>query len=114
VVVSHGHGPLKALLAPLFVTFDALLGAMGGDVRWHLPITAWGRLPATLGRVKHDRLVAGGALGGDTVWLLYRVPEEDAMSALSQALHVALRQCTHASLVSLVASLGLTALTLPP
>jgi hypothetical protein len=32
IAVSHSCGPLKALLAPLFATFDALLGAVGDDI----------------------------------------------------------------------------------
>jgi hypothetical protein len=32
VAIGRGHGPLKALLAPLFVAFGTLLGAAGGGV----------------------------------------------------------------------------------
>jgi hypothetical protein len=39
ITVGCGLGPLKGLLAPLFVAFDALLGAVGGDVRQHLLVT---------------------------------------------------------------------------
>jgi hypothetical protein len=85
-VISCGQGPLKALLVPLFAAFDALLGIVGGDVRQYLPVAAQGHLPASLGRVKHDHLIAGGALGSDAAWLLERVPEEVTLSALSQAL----------------------------
>jgi hypothetical protein len=80
VVIGHGHGPLKVLLALLFAAFDALLGAVGGDVRRRLPVAAQGYLPASLGRAEHDHLVAGGVLGGDVVQLLDHVPAEVAMS----------------------------------
>jgi hypothetical protein len=114
VAIGRGRGPLKALLANLFVPFDALLGAVGGDVRWCLPVAARGCLPASLGRAKHGLLIAGGVLGGDATRLLERVPEEVAMSTLSRALHVALGQRAHATLVSLAACLGLDAPFLPP
>jgi hypothetical protein len=84
--VSCGHGPLKVLLAPLFAAFDALLGIVGGDVRPCFPVTARGRVPTSLGRAKHDRLVAGGSLGGDAMRLLECVAEEVTLSALSQVL----------------------------
>jgi hypothetical protein len=32
VAVSHGRGPMKAMLVTLFAAFDAHLGAFGGDV----------------------------------------------------------------------------------
>jgi hypothetical protein len=48
VVIMVGRGPLKELLAPLFGTFDALLGAVGGDVERCLLVTAWGRIPTSL------------------------------------------------------------------
>jgi hypothetical protein len=92
---------LKALLAPLFAAFDALLGAVGSDVRWHHPTTARGHLSTSLGRVEHDCLIAGGALGGDVALLLKHVPEEVSMFALSWALRAVLRQCARATLVSL-------------
>jgi hypothetical protein len=114
VAVGRGHDPLKALLAPLFATFDTLLGAMGGDVERHLPITARGHLLASLGKAEHDRLIAGEALGGDAAWLLERVPQEVTMSILLGALHAALRQQARATLVSLAASLRLAVLALPP
>jgi hypothetical protein len=74
---------MKVLLVPLFATFDALLGAMGGDVGQCLPNTS-------LGRAKHDYLIVGGALGGEAAWLLECVPEEDPTSALPWALYDAL------------------------
>jgi hypothetical protein len=64
----RGCGPLTALLAPLFAAFDALLGAVGGDVGRCLHVTTWGHL------------TAGGVLSGDAARLLRRVPEEVAMS----------------------------------
>jgi hypothetical protein len=72
--IGHGHGPFKVSLVRHFAALDALLGAVGGDVEWRLPAAARGHLPASLGRVKHDCLVADGALGGY------------AMSALPRAL----------------------------
>jgi hypothetical protein len=99
---------------PHFATFNALLGAVGGDVRQHLPIASWGRLLASLGRAKHDRLLASGALDDDAVWLLERVPKEVAMSALPRALRTVLGQSTLATLVSLAARLGLAAPILLP
>jgi hypothetical protein len=90
-IIAIGHGPLKALLAPLSAAFDALLGVMGGNVRRCLPVTSWGRIPASLGMAKYDLLVAGGALGGDAAWLLERVPEEVVASALPWALCAVLR-----------------------
>jgi hypothetical protein len=101
VVISRVHGPLKALFVPPFATFDALLGAMGGDVGWRLPVTARGRLPASMGRAKHGCLIAGGALGGDAARLRKHVPEEVAMSVLSWSLRAALGQHARATLASL-------------
>jgi hypothetical protein len=79
---------------PLFAALDALLGAVGSDIGQCLLVTAWGCLPASQGRAKHDRLIAGAMLGGDAAWLLKRVSEEVTMSALAWAPHTALRQCT--------------------
>jgi hypothetical protein len=114
IAINHGRGPLKALLAPLSVAFDALLSAMGGDVGRRLPVVAWGCLPASLGRVKHDRLVAGGALGGDAAWLLKLISKEVVMSVLSWDLRITLGQHASATLASVVVSLGLTVPALPP
>jgi hypothetical protein len=36
VVVGHGHGPLRMLLAPLLATLSALLGVVDGDGGHHL------------------------------------------------------------------------------
>jgi hypothetical protein len=36
IVASHGCSPLKVLFAPLLATFDALLGALSGDVERRL------------------------------------------------------------------------------
>jgi hypothetical protein len=102
--LGRGRGLLKALLAPLFGTFDTLLGGVGGDVGQRLPVAARGHLPASLGRAKHDRLVASGALGGNAVRLLEHVPEEVTTSALSRALRVALRHQARATLASLALS----------
>jgi hypothetical protein len=64
--------------------------------------------------VKHDCLIAGGALGSDAVRLLEHVPEEVTMSALSWALQVVLKQRARATLTSLAVSLGLATPTLLP
>jgi hypothetical protein len=88
---------------PLFAAFNALLGVVGSDIGWCLLLAAWGHLPASMGRAKHDRLIAGGVMGGDAVRLLECVPEEVAMSTLARAPRAVLGQFTHASLVSLVA-----------
>jgi hypothetical protein len=63
---------------------------VAGNVRRRLPVVARGCLLTSLGRAKHDRLVAGGALGGNAARLLKGVPEEVIMYALSWALCVAL------------------------
>jgi hypothetical protein len=110
IAIGCGPDPLKALLAPLFATINALLGAVGGDVGRRLALTAQGRLPTSLCRLKHDSLVAGGALGGDVVRFLECVPKEVTMSTLSWALRTALEQHTWATPVSL----GLVVLTMPP
>jgi hypothetical protein len=89
IVAGHGRGPLKALLAPLVATFNALLGTVSDDVGWHL-VTAQGRLPAFLCRAEHDRPVTGGVLGDDVARLLERVPEEVSTSALLRAPRAAL------------------------
>jgi hypothetical protein len=91
VTAGRGCGPLKMLLLPLVAAFDALLGAVGGDIGWCLPVAALGGLPASLCWAKHDRLIGGGALGANVVWLLECAPEEVAMFALSQALCVTFR-----------------------
>jgi hypothetical protein len=70
VVIGRGRGPLKVLLASLFASIGALLGAVGSDVGRCLPIIARGCLPASLGGAKHDHVVVGGALGGEVTRLL--------------------------------------------
>jgi hypothetical protein len=114
VAAGHGHSLLKALLAPLVAAFDALLGAVCGDVGRCLLVAAWCCLTASLCRVKHDCLVAGGLLGGDATRLLKLVPEEVVMSALPQALRAVLGQRARTALVSSTVNLGLTVLTLLP
>jgi hypothetical protein len=64
-VVMAGHGPLRALLVPLVAAPDALLGTMSGDIGRCLLVATRGRLPACLCRAEHNRLVAGGAMGGE-------------------------------------------------
>jgi hypothetical protein len=114
VVISHGRGPLKALFASPLLPLTPFLGVVGGNVEWSLQVTARGCLPASLGRVKNDHLVAGGAWGGDAARLLERVPEEVTMVAPLWALCAVLKRCACATIASLVVSLGLTALTLLP
>jgi hypothetical protein len=113
-IIAIGHDPLKALLAPLSTSFDALLCVVGGDVGWHLPVAAWGHLPTSLSKVKHDRLIASGALDEDATWFLGCVPEGVATSALPRALHVTLGQRALITLASLTVSLGLAAPSRPP
>jgi hypothetical protein len=90
IATTHGRGPLKVLLAPVLATFDVFLGVVSGDVGRCLLVATRGCLPASLGRAKHDHLIAGGVLGGDAARLFKRSPEEVAMSALPWALHTAL------------------------
>jgi hypothetical protein len=73
-----------------------------------------GGLLASLGRVKHDYLIARCALGGNATWLLKHAPEEIAMSTLPQDLRATLGQHAHATLMSLAVNLGCVMLTLPP
>jgi hypothetical protein len=113
ITAGHGHNALKVLLAPLVATFNALLGAVGSNVRRCLLVTAQGHLPGFLGRAKHDCLVASGALSGDATRLLECGPKEVAMSVLPRALCAALGQRAHATLASLAANLGFVTLTLP-
>jgi hypothetical protein len=82
VMAGRCHGPLKALLVPTFAVLDALLAAVGGDVRRCSLIAAQDRLPASLGWTRHDRLVVSGVLGGDVVRCLECFPEEVDMLAL--------------------------------
>jgi hypothetical protein len=114
IIAGHCHSPLKALPAPLAAAFDALLGTVSSNIRWHLLVAPRCHVPASLCRVNHDCLIAGGALGGDDVRLLKRALEEVTMSILSCALCTVLGQCTRATLVSLATNLGLISLTLPP
>jgi hypothetical protein len=53
IMAGRGRSLLKAVFAPLVAAFDALLST-----------------------VKNDRLVASGALGGDSARLLKHAPEE--------------------------------------
>jgi hypothetical protein len=114
VAVGRGRSPLNALLVPLFAAFDALLDAVGGDIERCPLVATLGHLHASLSRVKHDRLIIGGVLGGDAARLLERVPEEVVVSVLARVPHAALWQHTHATLVSLTVSHGLNTLALPP
>jgi hypothetical protein len=71
---------------PLFATLDALLSTLDGDVGWCLHATTWGRLPASLGWMKHGRLIAGGVLGSEAARLLKCVPKKVAILTLERAL----------------------------
>jgi hypothetical protein len=97
----------------LVAAFDALLGVVSGNIGWFLLAAARCCLLASLCRVKHARIVAGGALGGGTTQLLKRAPKEVVMSALQQAMRAAFGQCAHATLASLAANLRFTVLSLP-
>jgi hypothetical protein len=107
IVAGRGHDPWRTLPVLLVVAFDACLGAMSNDVEWCLPVTAQGHLPTRLYGVGHDRLVAGGVLGGDVMWLLERSSEEVAMSALPWALPMATGQRAWVALLSLATNLRL-------
>jgi hypothetical protein len=80
---SHGRGPLLMLLAPILPALDTLLGAVAGDVEQCLLATAWGHLPASLGRKMFGHLIAGGILGGDTAQLLGGVPKNIVVFTLA-------------------------------
>jgi hypothetical protein len=64
-MASHGHRPLKALLASLVATFNALLAPVSGDVRRRLCVTTQGHHPTSLCREEDDRLVTSSVRGGD-------------------------------------------------
>jgi hypothetical protein len=81
IVVSHGHGPLRALLVPLLAALDALLSTVYGDLRRRLLIVVRGHLPGSLRMVKHNCLIASGVLGGDVSQLLKCVPKKVPMIA---------------------------------
>jgi hypothetical protein len=114
IMVSRGCGPLKVLLAPLFVALDALLAVVGGDIRRRSLIAARYHLPSSLGWKRHDRLIASGVLGGDVGWRIECVPEEVAMLALVQAPCIMLGLCTCTPLASQAVGLWLNTLALPP
>jgi hypothetical protein len=105
IVVGCGSGPLRALLEPLIAAFDSLLGVVSGDIRRHLLVMAQGHLPASLCWVKHDCLVASGALGGNAAPHLKHAPKEVPMFALPKALHTVFGQRARASLVSFMENL---------
>jgi hypothetical protein len=85
-MASHGHGPQRALLAPLVAALDALLGVVSADVGRCLLAAAWGRFPVRLCGAVHGRLVAGGVLGGDAEQLLERASKEVTLFTLPRAL----------------------------
>jgi hypothetical protein len=72
---------------------DVALGAANYVIRCRLLVTAQGCLPACLCGVVHDRLVVGGKLGGDALWLHERGPKEVNRSFSPWALHVLSGQC---------------------
>jgi hypothetical protein len=74
-MTSRGHGLSKVLLAALFATLDALLGAVGGDIRWHSLTAARDHLTSSLCWTRHDRLIPSGMLGGDVTRRLECVPK---------------------------------------
>jgi hypothetical protein len=86
IIAGHGRNPLKSLLAPLVAAFDTLLCAVGGDVGWCLLVAIRGCLLASPCGAKHDRLIAGDALGGDAVRLLERASDRVIVSVLLRAL----------------------------
>jgi hypothetical protein len=114
IMVSCGRCPLKVLLAPIFITLDTLPADVDGDVGWRSLITAQGRLPASLGLVKHNRLIAGGVLGGDAAWCLECVPAKVAMLTLERAPCAALGLHARTPQVSLAVGLWLDVPALSP
>jgi hypothetical protein len=64
--------------------------------------------------MRHVRLIANGALGGDATWCLECVPEEVTMLALVWALRAVLEIRARAPLASLATGLWLDTLALPP
>jgi hypothetical protein len=114
IIVGCDCGPLKALFEPLFATLDALPTAVDGDIRWRSLTIARGHLPASLGWVKHDSVVASGILGGDAVWCHECVPIKVAMLTLERALCAVLGWHARAPQVSLMVGLWLGERALPP
>jgi hypothetical protein len=76
---------------PQFATHDTLLGAMYGDIVWHLLAAARCHLPTSLGLAKHYCLIASVMLGGNATRLLECLAEKVTMIALERALCVTLR-----------------------
>jgi hypothetical protein len=109
----HTRATHLATFVPLVATFDALMGAVSGDVRRCLRVTTRCHLPASLCRAKHGLIIAVGVLGGDAARLLKHAPEEVIMSALPRALCMAFEQCNRTTLVNLEVNLWFTALYLP-
>jgi hypothetical protein len=74
------------------------------------PCRSSGRLPAHLCGAEHDRLIAGGVLGGDTAQLLECASDEEALFTLPWVLLAATGQWAWVALVSLATNLRLAAL----
>jgi hypothetical protein len=103
IMVGRGHGPL-----------GALPGAVDDDDGQHLLTAAWGRLPASLGRKKFNRLIADGILGGNIALLLGGVPENIDVCALAWVPCAMFRSRTHGPLASLSVSMAFGAPALLP
>jgi hypothetical protein len=114
IVASCSRVPLKALLVPLFGTLDAHLVAVGGNIRQRSLATARDHLPAPLGWMRHDCLIANCVFGGDAMWHLDCVPDEVTMLTLVRAPRAVLELHTRAPLESLAVGLWLDAPALLP
>jgi hypothetical protein len=114
IVVGHGRGPLRMLVAPLLAALSAILGTVDGNIERCLLAATWGRLPASLGGMMCDHLTAGGVRVGDAVRLLGGVPKNVTPFVWAWVLSMAHRSCARARLASLSARLGFDVLALPP
>jgi hypothetical protein len=102
------------LLAPFFDALGTLPTAVGGDVRWCSLTAIWGHLPASLGWVRRDHLIASGVLGGEAARHLECVLEEVIMLAMVWASCAVVMVRARGPLVSLAAGWWLDAPTLLP
>jgi hypothetical protein len=108
------ESPAFPLFALPFVALGAIPSALDGNIGRWLPATAWGHLPTSWRKMKSSRLAASGVLGGNVAQLLVGVLKNVTVFALAQVPRVAFRSGTCVPLASLLASLGLRALTLSP